>query len=152
MPKRLFLLCPQQYKLPLSIVAHVCADPELILVALVPFGKCTSVGLLAFVVELSPSCPTLFIPQQTAEPLSKIAHACSLPRERSVATLPSGNMVSDAGAYAVGLLSPFPSCPTLSLPQHIIPPSSMRIHVWLTPASTLIGVRSAGVCIITGEY
>ena len=68
--------------------------------------RSTLTGEFLFALDPSPSCPTLFLPQQLTEPSSSIAQLWELPSEIAAAILLPRSTVPLLSAK-----EPIPSCP-----------------------------------------
>src|SRR4051794_15861656 len=99
----------------------------------------TATGVGRGVVVPSPSCPTLFAPQQYATP-STTAHECAVPTATSNAGDQGSSVVGPvmssgiASAYALAV-APFPICPDAFLPQ----PQTLRCHRGNWPRPPALG-------------
>src|SRR5262245_48023307 len=92
------------------------------------------------VVVPSPSCPTLFVPQQRTPPVVIKAQAYHQPTATSCAPLMKS---ADGG---VGARSPIPATPP---PQHRTPPVVVTAHVPKPPTATLLYFTYPGSLHVT---
>jgi hypothetical protein len=125
-----FPSAPQQAAEPSSRTAQVCRLPALIATAVRPGGSATGDGSGWTSVRPGPfpSCPSASYPQQTAEPSSRIAQACSPPAAIETARRPDGSATGEAVGWESVIAGPLPSCPRKSDPQQAAEPSASTAH------------------------
>src|SRR5690606_5654680 len=108
---------PQQWGLP-SASTQVWAAPAVMLVSCLPDSDpdvLTAVGALRSIVVPSPSCPSLFSPQQYGVP-SASTQVCSAPAATSVTVLPARTPSTAMGRVRF-VVVPSPSLPDVFSPQ-----------------------------------
>src|SRR5688572_29934565 len=98
---------------------HVFQWPAVRLLTADPAAMAVT-GTWFSVLELLPSSPWIFWPQQTTPPFTS-AQVCAIPAATAVAPLPGPKPTTFTGAE-LWLIVPSPNCPRSLMPQHWTPP------------------------------
>ena len=105
----------------------------------------TATGTLLFTVDLFPSWPLMFHPQQYTAPAESTAHAKLSPVLTWVRVTPDGTPpVDTATGTLLFTVELFPSWPLMFHPQQYTAPAELTAHAKLSPVLTWVRVTPDG--------